>query len=188
MKIIGSLLFFNKEFMTTFTTTIGSTVYLPSKATVEKSPISYSMVLLHELVHIYDANKHKSFSLLYLFPQILALLSLPLLLISWKLALPMLLFLLPIPAYFRMHFEKRAYMISLYATNRYYNRLGIETQLQYRKDSILKNFTGSAYYFMWPFNIKEFDSCVIDILDGKRPYEDDLFNTLDKLIDQMSST
>ncbi len=116
MKVIGYLLFFNKRFMTSYTTTIGSSIYFSNQIFVRSHPIAATIILLHELVHIYDAKKISSFlfSLLYLSPQILAVLSLPLyFLIGWW-SLLFLLLLLPLPAFFRMHFERRAYIASLY--------------------------------------------------------------------------
>lgn len=187
MKLIGTLLFFNKSFMTSYTTTIGSTVYFPTEAFVKSRPISASTVLLHELVHVYDAKKYTQFlfSLLYLSPQIFAVLCLPLFLISWKIALPLvILFSLPIPSYFRMYFEKRAYLTSLYAINGLAAKLNFKPILSSRQESFLKQFKDSSYYFMWPFKglQKDFDEGVARIKEGRRPYEDPVFDILDKLI------
>lgn len=187
MKLIGALLFFNKSFMTSYTTTIGSTIYFPNEAFVKSRPVSATIVLLHELVHVYDAKKHTwiLFSLLYLTPQIFVLLCLPLFLISWKIALPLvILFFLPIPSYFRMYFEKRAYLTSLYAINELANRLNFKPILSSQEDFFLKQFKDSSYYFMWPFNNlqKDFDEGVTKIKEGKRPFEDPVFDILDKLI------
>src|SRR6266699_1946330 len=111
MRFLGKILFFNKKFMSNYTTTIGNTVYFPSQEFVRQRPISSIVVLLHELVHINDARQISSalFSFLYLTPQILTLLALPLwLLFGWKLGLLWIaLFISPLPSYFRMHFEKR---------------------------------------------------------------------------------
>jgi ABC-type multidrug transport system fused ATPase/permease subunit len=117
MKLIGKLLFFNKTFMTDYTTTLGDTIYFPNEAFVKVRSISSTVILLHEIVHIKDSHKLTKllFSLLYACPQILLLFFIPMLFISWKFALLFLLFALPIPAFFRMYFEKRAYLSSLYA-------------------------------------------------------------------------
>ena len=188
MKLIGILLFFNKSFMASYTTTIGSTVYFPNEGFVKSRPVSASTVLLHELVHVYDAKKYTTplFSLLYMSPQIFVLLCLPLFLVSWKIALPlMILFALPIPSYFRMHFEKRAYLTSLYAINALAARLNFKPILASQEEAFLKQFKDSSYYFMWPFNNlqKDFDEGVAKIKDRKRPFEDPVFDILDKLID-----
>lgn len=186
MKFIGFLLFFNKGFMTDYTTTIGSTIYFPSAATLKVRPVSGSLVLLHELVHVHDAKKITKFlfGFLYLSPQIWALLCLPLFLFSWKIALIlMLLFLCPIPAYFRMYFEKRAYLASLYALSLLSKRLNFPATLATQEQSYLNHFKDSTYYFMWPFgNLKkDFDDGVAKIKAGQRPYEDPVFDIIEKL-------
>jgi len=117
MKFLGFLLFFNKSFMTDYTTTIGDTVYIPTENYIKLRPISGAVVFLHELVHLYDHKRIGSFwfQLSYMMPQIFALPALLLFLISWKLALPVIiLFLLPIPSYFRMKYERRAYYSSIH--------------------------------------------------------------------------
>lgn len=187
MKLLGTLLFFNKNFMTNYTTTIGSTVYFPSESFVKVRPVSAAVVLLHELVHVHDAKKYSKFlfGLLYLTPQIFALLCLPLFLISWKIALPLvLLFCAPIPSPFRTHFEKRAYLTSLYAINGLANRLNFKPLLASQEQSFIGQFKDGSYYFMWPFGDlqKDFDDAVNKVKDGKRPYEDPVFDILDELI------
>ena len=187
MKLIGTLLFFNKSFMTGYTTTIGSTIYFPSEAAVKTRPVSAAAVLLHELIHVNDAKKLTAplFGFLYLTPQIFALLCIPLFLISWKLALPlMILFMLPIPSYFRMKFEKKAYLVSLYAIWSLSVRLNFKPILATQQEGYLKHFKDSSYYFMWPFgNLKkEFDDGVALVQAGKRPFEDPIFDILDELI------
>lgn len=187
MKFLGKVLFFNPGFMTSYTTTIGSTVYFPTESFVSARPTSAAVVLLHELVHIKDSQKISRFlfSLLYLSPQVFVLFCLPLLLLSWKIALPlMVLFALPIPSFFRMHFEKRAYLTSLYSLYRLGNRLNFPPLLISQEALFLQQFKDSSYYFMWPFsNIqKDFDLAVSKIKDGQRPFEDPIFDFLDDLI------
>ena len=189
MKIIGKLLFFNKSFMDNFVTTIGDTVYFTNRQKVEHNPISSSLTLLHELVHVYDSHKDGRvlFSFLYLFPQILAPLALLLCFFSWKFIPLFLLLLLPLPAYFRMKYEKRAYMVSLYAQHHIYKKLGVEPSLEKTKNRILSHFKDSSYYFMWVFDWKlekGFSDAVIAIKSGKRPYEDEVFDVIDDLIKQ----
>jgi hypothetical protein len=186
MQLIGKILFFNKRFMTSYITTIGSTVYFPSESDVNDNQTSSSITLLHELVHVHDAKQLSKpvFSILYLFPQILALLFLPLLLVSWKVALPFLLFAAPIPAFFRMRFEKRAYLVSLYVTNALSKKFHFNPALDNQKVNWENQFKGSAYYFMWPFSglSKDFDQAVEKIKAGQRPYEDPVFDILDDLV------
>ena len=186
MKILGKLLFFNKTFMTNYTTTIGSTVYFPTKSFVESRETSATVILLHELVHVNDASKITAplFSLLYLCPQILTLLFFPLLFISWKIAILAVFFATPLPAYFRMHFEKRAYMTSLYSLNALGKKLNFNPLLDSQKDSFIKQFKTSAYYWMWIFpNInKQFDEALVKVRNNERPFQDPIFDVLDKLI------
>lgn len=187
MKLLGTILFFNKGFMTNYTTTIGSTVYYPNETFVKVRPVSASVVLLHELVHIKDAHKISKplFGFLYLTPQILTLLCIPLFFLSWKIALPLfLLFASPIPSYFRMYFEKRAYLTSLYSINALATRLNFKPLLASQEQFFVQQFKDSSYYFMWPLsNIqKDFDEAVAKIQAGQRPYDDPVFDILDDLI------
>ena len=187
MKFLGFLLFFNKGFMTNYTTTIGSTVYFPSESFVKVRPVSASVVLLHELVHIKDGHKYSKplFGFLYLTPQILSLLCLPLFLVSWKIALPLvLLFAAPIPSPFRMYFEKRAYLTSLYAINALGTKLNFKPMLASQEQTFVGQFKDGSYYFMWPFtNLqKDFDDAVSKVKAGQRPFEDPVFDILDDLI------
>ena len=187
MKIIGKLLFFNKGFMTDYTTTIGSTVYFPSQAFLASRGTSSIVILLHELVHINDANKLNPFifSFLYLFPQLLVLTFFPLLFISFKLALLSLIFILPIPAYFRMYFEKRAYMTSLYSLYRLGKKMNFNPLLETQKKYFIEQFKGLTYYFMWPFKSIEtkIDEALVKITNNERPFEDNVFDILDNIID-----
>lgn len=188
MKFLGTLMFFNKGFMTSYTTTIGSTVYFPNETFVKTRPISAAVVLLHELVHINDAHKVSKplFGFLYLLPQILSLLCLPLLFVlTWKIVVPLvILFALPLPSPFRMNYEKRAYLTSLYAINALATRLNFKPLLASQEQSFLGQFKDASYYFMWPFgNLqKEFDDSVSKIQAGQRPYTDPVFDILDDLV------
>lgn len=188
MKFIGTLLFFNKGFMTDFLTTIGDTVYAPNDTFFKLHPVSSPVVFLHELVHFYDHNRLGTFrfQLLYALPQILVLPALLLFLVSWKLALPLfLLSLLPWPAYFRMQYEKRAYLASLYCIQQVSLLMNFNANLPSQVAHFVKYFTTSSYYWMWPFQTSltnEFNTAVQNILNGKRPYEDGVFDMLDVLI------
>jgi hypothetical protein len=187
MKLLGTLLFFNKGFMTSFTTTIGSTIYFPNETFIKARPISAEVILLHELVHVKDGQKCTKplFSFLYLSPQILTLLCIPLFLISWKLAVPlMLLFAAPIPSFFRMLFERRAYMASLYVMAALGKKMNFDPKLDGQSKFFSQQFKGSFYYFMWPFSgiDKKLNQAVVDIQAGKRPFEDPVFDILDELV------
>jgi Zn-dependent protease with chaperone function len=171
MKLIGMLMFFNKTFMTGFVTTIGYTVYLPTRA--KSGSIS---TLAHEYRHAKDASQitRVLFGMLYLLPQLLgipgalaALILVPLLLfgvVSWSWwLLPLMLtalFLAPLPAYFRKKYEVNGYTMSLFMTNELLKEGGFDKNA--RKERLTasaarynKNFTGANYYFMWPFGVEE---------------------------------
>jgi uncharacterized protein YihD (DUF1040 family) len=107
--------------------------------------------------------------------------------ISWKIILPLILLcLLPLPAYFRMYFEKRAYISSLYVIKKLADKHGFNAKLDLRKEDFLSQFKDASYYFMWVFPglRKEFDDALIKIKDNKRPFEDKVFDILDYLIDK----
>lgn len=187
MKFLGILLFFSKSFMVDYTTTIGDTVYFPDQTFVNTKPVTSVIVLLHELVHMHDERKLGKiiYSFLYLFPQILFLPSLLLFFLSWKLALPILLVLLtPLPAYFRMMYEKRAYMAALYSMNALNNKHKYNIDLHGQANYFATQFHGPFYYYMWPFNDigKEFDDAVAKISSGARPYDDKVFDMLDDVL------
>jgi hypothetical protein len=189
MKILGKILFFNKSFTTSYTTTVGSTIYYPTQSFVKTRPVAAAIILLHEIVHIYDSSKISKilFGLLYLCPQILALLFFPMLLVSWKVALPFLILAAPLPAIFRMYYEKRAYLASLYVLHRLGKKLNFDPMLEDQKSNFIEQFKGSYYYFMWPFgNLdKEFDQALVKVKADQRPFEDPAFDILDNLADQV---
>lgn len=193
MKVLGTIMFFNKGFMTDFITTIGSTVYFPSEDFVKQDGYGSVVTLMHELVHVSDAKKYSSFlfGLGYCFPQILSILSLFLFFVSWKIALPLVvLFALPLPAYFRMYFERRGYFVSAYANYKLYKKLNmssIDSDMSSDKAFFAQQFTGSDYYFMWPFSsIKnDFDLAATKIMAGQRPIEDPIFDLVDELLNKV---
>ncbi len=152
MKVLGALMFFNKSFMTRYTTTIGYTIYVPSKEDYDANPDAYLDILTHEFVHMIDFKKwNVLFSLSYLLPQLLAAFSvLSFLAINhshyWLFSSLSLLFAAPIPAFFRSHWEMRGYVMNAaynYWKNDYKN---LEPATTY-----LDRFTSSGYFFMWPF-------------------------------------
>jgi hypothetical protein len=186
MFIISKILFFNKNFMTEFITTLGHTIYFPQKSFITNHPVSSLIVLLHELVHIYDLNKYGMlFNIGYLSPQIFALLAPLALLFSWKLALVLLLCLLPLPSPFRMYFEKRAYIVSLYSMKKLNDKYNYKINLEDQKQFFVKHFSDSTYYFMWKFSIlKDFDQALAKINAGEKPFEDPIFEILDQIISE----
>jgi len=186
MKILGFMLFFSPDFKTSYTTTIGDTIYYPSQSFVNLHPVSTLVILLHELVHVYDEKRLTKplFSASYLLPQLLAFLIIPLLFISWKIALPFLIFLAPFPAYFRKLYEKRAYLASLYVMYQLNIKSSFNIDIENQSQFFANQFKTSAYYWMWPFKSinSEFEAAVQLIKSGKRPYEDKVFDILDQII------
>lgn len=182
MQILGKILFFNSSFMTEFVTTIGTTIYYPSQDWVNNNPYTASILLLHELTHIYDQKKDNSmvFSILYMLPQLLFILFIPLLfIIRWEFALIPLLLLAPIPAYFRMYYERRAYTISMYATYKL-------NCIQSLPSEYVQFLTGSEYYFAWPFAsglTTYFTNVQNQIVAGQRPSspEPAVFDLVDQI-------
>lgn len=151
MKFLGMLMFFNPGFMTSFVTTIGNTIYWPSKEDLERR--STSEIFIHECIHMYDDKKDNLlFKIGYLFPQILALpILLLLFVLTWKIVIPlMLLCLAPWPAPWRAKSERRAYFVSMRVG---YELFGIDPELS--GPHYAKNFKNSSYYWMMPFGEDE---------------------------------
>lgn len=187
MKILGIILFFNPSFSKHFITTIGNTIYFPSRAGVEASQISYSAVLLHEMTHVYDSQKQNKilFSLLYLMPQLLSLLTLPLCLIFGWSGILALIFILPFPAYWRMKSEMKGYTISLYVNYKYHQKGLYNDDLEKSKNFFAREFKSASYYFVWPFSSIDihFDQALKEIEAGNKPfYEKELYDIVDQVI------
>jgi hypothetical protein len=72
MRLLAVLAYpFNETFADGYITTLGSTVYFPSRADVEQDYYAAADTLAHEGVHIYDAQKHGIwFTLSYALNQI----------------------------------------------------------------------------------------------------------------------
>ncbi len=145
MRALSLLLFFNKGFMTRYITVIGKTIYFPSREWLENNRAGAARSLCHEFVHISDEKNVGSavFRVSYLFPQCMALFALLSVFVGPS-ALLFLLFLLPLPAPFRTFWELRGYAMTdavLYAKHQQFAD----------EDFLMKQFTTSNYYYMWPF-------------------------------------
>lgn len=103
--------------------------------------------LAHEGVHVVQGLRQGTLihSLLYLFPQCLALLSLLAIWSPWFLL--SLIFLLPFPAYFRMRKELEAYCVNVVLVQWVNGSLPGNGYIS----RIADHFVESDYYFMWPF-------------------------------------
>jgi hypothetical protein len=190
MLLICKLLFFLPSFKR-HTTTIGDTIYFPSQKFVKLHPVTSYVVLLHELVHLHDQRRvgKLAFITSYLFPQVLVPICLLLMfIVSWKIMLPLaLLCTLPIPAVFRMHWEKRAYLSSFYVLQLLGNRLHFDPHLKMQEDVFLKHLHGFSYYAPWPFHDinKQFDAALDKAKSGKRPFQDQVFDMLEDLSNKL---
>ncbi len=143
MKLLAKVLFFNKTFMTSYITVIGSKVYVPKMPWKEDNPYGATEVLAHEWVHMKDGKRLGFlFKFLYLFPQILAPLALLGFWNPWYFLFA--LCILPLPAPWRTKLELRGYTISMACR---YWLLGREPDYHF----FIKQFTGPNYYFMCPF-------------------------------------
>lgn len=196
-RVLGFLIYpWNREFMTRYTTTLGTTVYFPSKASYEGQPKSSLSILAHELVHMMDSSKAATwFKLSYALPQFAAILPLVLygvlagpvswlflgllvagylvgcavakksiglfwvvaggglvassvlaiLMTGWWSALFFggLALMAPWPAPWRVNWEHRGYAMTMAVM---YWTLGVVPEVI--KQSVLREFTTSAYYFM----------------------------------------
>ncbi len=155
MRFLDKILFFVPNFMTSYTTAIGDTIYVPDsilKAINEGSPRIIGL-LAHEMMHLLDRKRLGTvpFAVMYLFPQLGALLALFSLVAIWSSphflwALLFLLLLLPIPSKGRAGIERWGYFLTLMWHRKQY---GDNRPVP---GWILENFSGPAYYFMWPFS------------------------------------
>lgn len=144
---------FNKDFMTRYITTTGSKVYFPTKKFLLDEQAGNVAVLAHELVHMLD-RRHQGtvlYFLRYAFPQILAALAILSIFAIWDLrfllALLFLLALAPLPAPGRRDIELDGYTMSL-AVGYWRTGLMRDSEIEW----YAKQFSGAAYYFMWPWH------------------------------------
>lgn len=147
MRAIGKLAFFNPGFMDRYTTTMFGKVYFPSQDWADDVGYKHMYkVLAHEMVHLEDARIYGPlYQTGYIAPQIFALLAFFSVWLSFWWLL-MLLFLAPLPAWFRMESEMRGYQMSMAV-----NFWRYDSVQQQQKDWIEEKFTGADYYWMWPF-------------------------------------
>lgn len=200
MKCLGSILFFNKEFMTTFTTTIGNTVYFPNEEFLKNNNYDVFHILFHEKVHVNDGiNNIILFKFLYLFPQILAPFFLLFCFYSWWIGLFLsALCLLPFPAYFRKNYELKAYKVSLFVEYEKIKEYGIlaNQDIKHINDvtipiikefalTLNKEFLTGSYYFMWRRGVeKELNETVNKIISGDILKDDDYYGEVKKLMEE----
>lgn len=147
-KVVGV---FNRGYMKTFTTTLGNTVYFPSREYFEASPDRAFTILAHEFVHLTDGkDKRVWFTLSYLFPQVLSvpLLSLGFVGLFWSAwALTSVILglacLAPWPARWRSQWEARGYTMTLAVL-----KWTVGSISPFDCEWVASNFYGPNYYFM----------------------------------------
>ena len=128
MKVLNVLLRIitlnqQKSFMTTYTTTVGNTIYTPASWET-RSESSRIITVRHELVHFRQADKNFFFGFLYLF-------------VFFPIGL----------AYYRMKYEKEAYEESMRARAHLYGPDALRNA-KYR-ERMIHHFTGPGYFWCW---------------------------------------
>ena len=143
---------FSPNFYDNFTTTIGQTIYFPSKERLEKDYSKSLIILAHEFVHLTDREPEAfgMFELKYLFPQILAVFGLFSFGAFWNLWLLLfllfLVFLVPgIPSTWRTYFEANGYTMNLYTL---FNGAPWSSEIENKSKEISAIFIGRDYWYM----------------------------------------
>jgi hypothetical protein len=158
-KLVAMIIgLFNKKLATNYITVINGECWYPADNFNEAGDefIGYEdgaiVVLAHETVHEYDRKRFGTipFSLMYIFPQILALFAVFSIFAIWNpwwlLCLLFVGFVAPIPSIGRMYLELRGYRV-----NMMYDRMvgcDIQSSASYYAESY---FCSPDYYYMWPF-------------------------------------
>jgi hypothetical protein len=102
---------------------------------------------------------------------------------SWWL-LPFLLtlmFLAPLPAPWRKHYELKGNIMGLFTTNELYKERGFSKEqridmLKAQIDSKNQRFTGPDYYFMWPFGVeKALHRAIVEVVSEEILEKDDIY-------------
>jgi len=191
MKVLGTLSkLFNPEFMTVYTTTVGSTVYLPSKEVLLADQRVYFGVLAHELVHMREQRQTGSvlYMLKYFAPQILGVLALLAIFavtsVWFLLALFFLIALAPLPSPGRANIELNGYTMSMAVDFWFEGSIGAD-ELEW----IALQFTGAPYYFMWPFRgglMKELKARAV-LVRTHKVLEDSLFRDVFNIVKDPNS-
>jgi len=157
LRLIRPILeLFNKNYWKGYITTLLSTIWIPDKWSETTDVKTQLEIVTHEVIHM-KRSKQLSFfvyAILYLFPQILVLLSLFAFLAipfgtSWLFCLLFLIFLAPIPAPFRYLIELEAYRTRLIIYKYAWN--ATPEKIEFAKDDIINNLSKGDYYFAWPF-------------------------------------
>lgn len=158
MRVLGKIMFFNKKFMTSFTTTRGDRVFFPTgQEWLDEVKARFSRIMSHELGHVFDYRTEGwwKFGAGYIRPQLwgaLGLLGFLGFLYPPLFALfAFLLFLCPWKSKKRTSVEMRGYAITM-AWYKWVNGTVLIDDPAWVKENfgwIVRAFTGSGYYYMW---------------------------------------
>jgi hypothetical protein len=171
-KIINKFFeFVNPEVNKRYATVLFGNVWIPGNwfdksGRLIKNEMQVIELLIHEMAHEEDRKKMGNlfFSIAYLFPQILgffsffAIFSFFIPKFIWFLIF--LIFFFPIPSPSRTHLELKAYRINV-AIAELFN--GKNYALAIAKVIYNKQFNGSAYYWMFPFNKEKITNELVDL-------------------------
>lgn len=133
-----------------YITTLGKIIFAPKSFLQNQDPIKILEVVVHECRHASDFVRHPFlFVLGYTFPQILFFPALLLGLINPWLMLVSLVFLAPLPAPFRYHYELVAYRTSILFAKKVFRASEKDMEKVYLW--ITKQLSEKWYYFTFPF-------------------------------------
>ena len=147
---VGFMFIWQREFMDRYVTTVGSTIYFPAGKLRRldghlslRPTLDNLATLRHELQHIRDSRRFGPlWGLLYIFPQCLVLFAFSAFFTPYGWLF--LVFLLPLPAPFRVWAEIRGYE----ETWRTYVDNGAELDTEFVLANMKRIFTGRGYYRM----------------------------------------
>lgn len=185
MKFLSWVLLFNRRFME-YITTVGKMIYFPAKFWDDdhSDDQSFWQVTVHEMVHAYDMRtwwRMLWWGFLYLCPQILALPCLILAFVHswwWLFGLSL---VAPLPAVGRYLFEIRGY------TGTIATHIWLGEEVPEISDWYVKQFTGTYYYYMWPFRgmvVRSLERNRDKILDGSIEKEIPILVPLRKIVEK----
>jgi hypothetical protein len=168
-RFLGFIMFFNRAYMTQYTTTMFGKVYFTSRAWVGANPKQAWKILAHEYVHLLDGKDHPIlFPVTYALPQLSALGALAAFGAFWTpwalLALLFLVALAPWRSKGRTKAEMRGYAMSMAVA--YWTLGSISRAL---KEHVGARFWGPNYYYMCrnkSYVISEIDIAELKILKG----------------------
>jgi hypothetical protein len=186
---------FNSKIDDNYVTVLFGDVWVPGvwfdeSGRLEKNELHVIEILIHEMVHEEDRKRMGNlfFSIIYLFPQVLAPLSLFSLLypffswIAWFLLFAV--FLLPLPAPGRAWLETRGYRMNI-AIAEMFN--GNKYSAAFANKIFNRQFKSSSYYWMLPFFKKEL---IRELTDTNKIscIQKDMLKWYESLLDSKSNT